>query len=746
MSILGITNYYQTLEIIEDKIGKDSIAALRQSSHAVDSFLEKLYKMSSELSLNERIYNFLHTNIEDIRYLNLLARDIMLDLRKYTILNDFIGDIYVYSKINNVIVSPTGMYFPEIFYKSIYANAYNKISFDEWAVSLEKPCFRNFTDIMINVSLNDIAEKILFKDSLPNNRENLGCIMVFMNKEQYLDVFSWILKGYNGGYCILNENLDIIISDNLQMYGSLPISNLSSESGAVKISTPQGKALMVHTSSAYNNWKYVSIIPYDAFTKEIVSLKLSTIIVITIFIILAFIVSLFAANKNYKPIKNIIDFIRTTYDYKVSERDDYKLISNILQYAHKELKLNREILESYIPVIRQSHLTRLLKESRAVDKSQSNSFNTFLDIDLDFSISAVALFNIKRLEKREDAHTEKELYKIALRTAIGELAKNNHTLYTVELDNDNIACIYGSNDKNVSEFQKKLLLLIMELKNCLEKKHNIVLYVGIGNAYKGYKDLSKSYEEADEALNYGILMNEDIVCFDEILKNSSLFTFPIQRELQLINYMKAGKQEEALELINNLYNQNYLNKELTYEMMKFFIYDLYCSIIKVVEELNLEQSDLIVDSIKELDVHNMGLKDMSFFLLDIKTKVIWVCKEVNKQRENRSNELRNNIIKYVDENFLDNQLSLERIADQFNITPQYLSRLFKEYFNMNYVDYVNIKRVNKAKEYLLKGMKVKDVAFKSGFNNIGTFINVFKKHTGFTPGEFKQSNMKQPTV
>lgn len=57
---------------------------------------------------------------------------------------------------------------------------------------------------------------------------------------------------------------------------------------------------------------------------------------------------------------------------------------------------------------------------------------------------------------------------------------------------------------------------------------------------------------------------------------------------------------------------------------------------------------------------------------------------------------------------------------------------------MNYVDYINCKRIEKAKEYLLKGEKVKEVALKTGFGSVGTFINAFKKYTGFTPGEYKK--------
>jgi AraC-like DNA-binding protein len=740
MVILGTVNYYQTLKIMEDKIEKDSMAALKQSSYTVDTFVEKLYQLSSELSLNQRVYDFLYTNAKTARDLNLLAREVMLDLREYTILNDFIGDIYVYSRRNNAIVSPTGLYTPDIFFSSIYPNASEDAEFDKWFDSIKQPGFRKFAPITVNSRHNGTAEKILFKDSLPNIRDNLGCIMVFMNKDRYMDTFSDVLKGYHGNCYILDEELQIIVSDDSQKYTDFVTKNLQSKAAVETISTPDGKVLKAHTSSVNNKWKYVSILPYSAFTREINSLKVSTISIIAVFAVLAFLISFIAANKNYEPIKDMIRFIKMAYGYEEEEHDDYKVISNILESSYKEIKLNREILKSYIPIIKQSYLVKLLRESGNLEKSQGDSFHTLLNIHLNFSASAVALFHIKIKKTGDRGEEHTELYKIALRTAMEESAEYNHMIYAVELDHDNIACIYGSDETNRDNLQDNIYVLARKLKGDLENKPDIVLYVGMGNIYEGCRELSHSYEEADEALNYAMLMNEDIVYYKDILKNSNLFAFPIQKELQLVNAMKAGKQEEALGIINAVYNENCLHKELTYEMMKFFIYDLYCSVIKAVGELNLEHSDPIIQSIRELDDQNNGRKDMSFFLLDIKRKVIYVCKEINDKRRNRSIELETRITNYMEKNFLDSQLSLERIADEFHITPQYLSRFFREHFNMSYVDYVNDKRVSKAKEYLLSDEKVKDAAIKSGFNNIGTFINAFKKYTGFTPGEYKEAN------
>lgn len=93
---------------------------------------------------------------------------------------------------------------------------------------------------------------------------------------------------------------------------------------------------------------------------------------------------------------------------------------------------------------------------------------------------------------------------------------------------------------------------------------------------------------------------------------------------------------------------------------------------------------------------------------------------------------------YIEENFTNPDLSLNLLAEQCRTTTSYLSRLFKESFGINFVDYLNQYRIEKAKELLLTTDKpVKEISMTTGFNSQQNFIRVFKKHTGMTPGQFK---------
>jgi AraC-like DNA-binding protein len=99
------------------------------------------------------------------------------------------------------------------------------------------------------------------------------------------------------------------------------------------------------------------------------------------------------------------------------------------------------------------------------------------------------------------------------------------------------------------------------------------------------------------------------------------------------------------------------------------------------------------------------------------------------------------VLKYVEENY-DRDISLSEAARVAFITPNYLSRIFKEEMNVNFTDWLNRLRVDKAKELLARtNLKTYEIAEKVGYRDYKYFSMVFKKITGSPPQEFKRGLM-----
>ena len=95
--------------------------------------------------------------------------------------------------------------------------------------------------------------------------------------------------------------------------------------------------------------------------------------------------------------------------------------------------------------------------------------------------------------------------------------------------------------------------------------------------------------------------------------------------------------------------------------------------------------------------------------------------------------------KYIEEHCTDSHLSLETAAESIGINSAYLSRLFYELSEVNFVNYVNGCRVERAKRLLRQSkLPVQEVGFRSGFNSVQNFNRVFKRHMGTTPGAYRK--------
>ena len=97
----------------------------------------------------------------------------------------------------------------------------------------------------------------------------------------------------------------------------------------------------------------------------------------------------------------------------------------------------------------------------------------------------------------------------------------------------------------------------------------------------------------------------------------------------------------------------------------------------------------------------------------------------------------NNVIDYIDSNYT-SKITLEDAAAYSGFSKFHFSRLFKEYMNCTFYDYLIDRRI-KATEVLLTNdeLSITDIALQAGFSSIPTFNRTFKLKKGCTPGEYR---------
>ena len=88
------------------------------------------------------------------------------------------------------------------------------------------------------------------------------------------------------------------------------------------------------------------------------------------------------------------------------------------------------------------------------------------------------------------------------------------------------------------------------------------------------------------------------------------------------------------------------------------------------------------------------------------------------------------------------EISRSFVADKLGVTPETLSRKFKESSNLSFVNYLQHFRISQAIDCLAKGYQIADAAEEAGFGDIRNFNRVFKEIMGCTPTEYLRNSNK----
>lgn len=96
-------------------------------------------------------------------------------------------------------------------------------------------------------------------------------------------------------------------------------------------------------------------------------------------------------------------------------------------------------------------------------------------------------------------------------------------------------------------------------------------------------------------------------------------------------------------------------------------------------------------------------------------------------------------VRYIDA-ALPGDVSLQEVAARVHLNPSYLSQLFKQQMNMNFIDYVLEQRMARAKQLLAQtSLRISEIAERVGYSDLAYFSNAYKRVTGMTPTEYRKS-------
>lgn len=734
--IIGIFLFNRIETIMVENANNSNTAMLEQVRDVLDNRFKEVEQLSLQISLDPKLNRLMmnQQNISNYEYI-----DYIRELNRYQTLSSYVDDYYVYFSQSDVLLSPTMKTNSSIFFNQI--KRYENSKYDEIMNNRMSGFHLNSYFPSEKVIMNSGEEQILtFIQSLPygESTDIKGVLMVHIYEQQFREMLHQI-EGLNKGVMyITDENKEVMMStsDNEGVFAEIrPLLNNNVGFFAKEI---EGKDMVAsYIKSEKNGWTYVSIVPREYVLSKVNNVKSWALGMMLISIVIGIIVSYYLANKNYRPIRDVVNTVIGNNRPKGKFTNEMDLIKQtILSSMHEQPQLRR-IVSQQKPVIRANFILRLIRgqvDVTTIPEKELESMGVSFKSDY-FSVIIIQIDDYCQFTK-ENIDTKWVLTRFIIANLSEELFDTNG--YTIEIERDKLIILNNHGNDLASE-RTKQITLIRELMDILDQQFGIKISVAISQIHYGLNRISECYGESVMALDYRMIKGPSSIIFYNDIKNNNGYDYhyPMETEVQILNFAKNGDFVNVDRTLDQIFSNN-VQQEMTPEISKCLSYDLLSTWVKLLSTLGGEEKKMMIELHKPFTVIS---KCSTVKELQEKIKSLYYdyCLKVKENQSTQGERLYQEIAAFIEKNFNDNMLSLGMIAEYFAMNPSYLSSFFKKQGGITLSDFITLVRIEESKKLLLnRKLTISEISTKVGYANSVGLIRVFKKIEGVTPGQYRE--------
>lgn len=427
-----------------------------------------------------------------------------------------------------------------------------------------------------------------------------------------------------------------------------------------------------------------------------------------------------------KPVSSVklLEVLRNVTSSIKQEREEKELLR---KYEEDKLE-NREYQKD-------EFLTRILTQSLSVTEILEQA--KALEMDL-----SAQLYNTILLEiSGEFGAEEKENVFAAVEDAVEE--QKGMYLFRRSMESWTVLCL--AEDQNQMDY--KIQFMEDYIKTILDSGPVRAEYFGaVGKPVSRIRELKESMAEAERVFAYRYLQQWNQIAGKESLSGdgsentelqlSSLEIAKLDRRI-LEGFLKTGLKGETSQFMNEYFASLGEKSIQSLLFRQYVTMDAYLTAVSVLESMGYDSGELVArcGDFKDMESVFQTVELTKKYLVTIVETTIDLREAVSK-RSNTS--LLKAAKSYIEQNFDNEEISLNTVASTVNLSPNYFSTVFSQEMGMTFIEYLTSVRMERAKELLRSSsMKTSEIAYAVGYKDSHYFSYLFKKTQNCTPREFR---------
>ncbi|WP_270165510.1 helix-turn-helix transcriptional regulator [Paenibacillus sp. SYP-B4298] len=506
-----------------------------------------------------------------------------------------------------------------------------------------------------------------------------------------------------------------------------------------------GHKVVTSQRLTHADWEYISVVPVDQYFKEIYALRPMLYGYLCIGIILAAAVGYIETSRRYRPVLTLRKKFQTGSGKPGSppeSNEDIFLslqqeISSMVEDNTRLTTLLREEKET----IRAKQFSRLLREQLKPEELYPLFADSF---GMPYRHGVVVIVHVvssgrklQELPIREREHILLICLNNIAKEMLGE-AYNCFFWRDAELTG-----VIWSDQAEEEGADVDIARRLEQARDCIIHYFDADLQLSLSSGCHDASRIPAAYAQAQQTCNYANMTGKTgVICYD------SSFTQPhpqwnrsdmIRAEQDFMSYMLEHNYDKAkakLEMITGYYGYT---DGVSIQLLKCRMFGLMNLVLNAIEMRKTPAEEQFYT-----DMNPIGRLLNASTIRGLEQEIMAIIEEMilhYEEKDESTGKKLEYIDRYIEAHYMDPSLSVQQLADLYQFSVSYLSKVYKRQKGLGVLEAINRCRVHHAKQWLVQqpDMPLAGIAEKVGYGNVQTFIRIFKKQEEQTPGQYRQS-------
>lgn len=303
--------------------------------------------------------------------------------------------------------------------------------------------------------------------------------------------------------------------------------------------------------------------------------------------------------------------------------------------------------------------------------------------------------------------------------------------------------------ESIKEITKECVGKIQGILNRKESKRE--WFLAVGQPVERLSQIKKSYHTASRAFSQRYLYGENILYYDEMEMmehrsgqadtNDNAYLKKVDvnalNPAILQKFLSNGIQEEIENFVKDYFYAIGQEPMESLVFRNYVILNVRFSVITFLKGLGCDTEGMEPENTEEILVESgKNIENAIAYAEKMISRAITI-RDQNSGNKNRS--ILKTAVDFIDEHYMDEDISLNTAANVANVSSNHFSALFSQNMGQTFIEYLTSLRMNKAKELLrCTGMRSSEIAGEIGYKDAHYFSYLFKKTQGMTPSDYRK--------